>query len=104
FALFSLAGVAQVNFHDDLRQWVGRDPELGAQAQRIAAITDQQPTSQFFLVRAANIDQLLDRQAELTRRLDTRVAVGELRGYRALSQLVAPLAEQDRLRQALPSL
>src|SRR5690606_21258136 len=28
FALFSLAGVAQVSFHDDLRHGVGRDPEL----------------------------------------------------------------------------
>lgn len=102
--IFCVAGITQVDFRDDLRQWVARDAALNAQAQRIATLTGQLPTSQFFLVRAADADALLHRQAQLTERLDGRIQAGELQGYRALSQLVAPTDIQRATRQALPAL
>ncbi|WP_263143829.1 MMPL family transporter [Pseudomonas sp. RIT-PI-AD] len=100
-ALFCLGGIAQLSLKDDLRQWIARAPHVQEEAQALARIVDFQPTSQFYLVRAADGDQLLQRQAELTRRLDRLVADGSLKGYLSLNQLLAPRAEQRRLRAAL---
>ncbi|MGY8832033.1 MAG: MMPL family transporter [Pseudomonadales bacterium] len=102
--LFCAGGLWQLHTQNDLRQWLGKEPELLAEAQRIAELTGQQPTSQFFLVRAANPQQLLERQAALSQRLDQVVQNGQLRDYRALSQLVAPDSQLQKLRAALGTL
>ncbi|MGB4073725.1 MMPL family transporter [Pseudomonas sp.] len=102
--LFCAGGLWQLHTQNDLRQWLGQEPQLLAEAQRIAELTGQQPTSQFFLVRAANPQQLLERQAALSQRLDQAVAAGQLRGYRALSQLVAADSQLQPLRAALQQL
>ncbi|MDP2745697.1 MMPL family transporter [Pseudomonas sp.] len=102
--LFCAGGLWQLHTQNDLRQWLGKEPDLLHEAQRIAELTGQQPTSQFFLVRAANPQQLLERQAELSQRLDQVVQNGQLRDYRALSQLVAPDSQLQELRAALGAL
>ncbi|MDH0893675.1 MULTISPECIES: hypothetical protein [unclassified Pseudomonas] len=101
---FCAGGLWQLKPQNDLRQWLGQEPRLMDEARRIAELTGQQPTSQFFLVRGADEAQLLQRQAELSRRLDAAVADGHLRGYRALSQLSAPDSELAPLRAALEQL
>lgn len=101
---FSAAGLWQVQLQNDLRQWLGAEPRLLDEAREIARLTGLQPTSQFFLVRGDSQEQMLQRQAELAERLDRAVADGNLQGYRALSQLVAPEAEQQALRDALARL
>ncbi|MET1081223.1 MAG: hypothetical protein ABWY06_24715 [Pseudomonas sp.] len=102
--LFCAGGVSQLERHDDLRQWISSPPQLLEEAQAISRISGFQPTSQFYLVRASDQTQLLQRQAALARRLDGLVQQGALGGYLALSQLLAPVAEQQRLRQALSHL
>lgn len=102
--LFCAGGLWQLHTQNDLRQWLGKEPQLLAEAQRIAELTGQQPTSQFFLVRAANPQQLLERQAELSQRLDQAVHNGQLSDYRALSQLVAPDSQLHALQTALGEL
>ena len=102
--LFCGGGLWQLQTQNDLRQWLGAEPHLQAEARRIAELTGQQPTSQFFLVRARDEAQLLRRQAALSARLDAAIGAGQLRGYRALSQLVAPPAELQSLRGALQRL
>lgn len=102
--LFCAGGLWQLHTQNDLRQWLGQEPQLLAEAQRIAELTGQQPTSQFFLVRAANQQQLLERQAALSQHLDQAVRNGQLRDYRALSQLVAPDSQVQALRAALGKL
>lgn len=102
--VFCVGGLWRLNLTHDLRQWVATSPQLLDEANTIARLTGQRPTSQFFLVRAADQQQLLERQARLSQRLDTLVADGQLGGYLALSQLVAPAAQQERLRQALDRL
>ncbi|NKQ13109.1 MMPL family transporter [Pseudomonas sp. SST3] len=104
FAVFCVAGISQVSFTDDLRQWASRAPALQQQAERIGQITGFEPTSQYFLVRAGSPDELLARQEELSTRLDDLVAEQQLHGYLALSQLVAPAAAQESLHLALPRL
>ncbi|WPC05586.1 hypothetical protein SBP02_02175 [Pseudomonas benzenivorans] len=102
--LFCGGGLWQLQAQNDLRQWLGAEPQLQAEARRIAELTGQQPTSQFFLVRARDEAQLLQRQAALSARLDVAIGEGELRDYRALSQLLAPPAELQTLRAALQRL
>lgn len=102
--LFCAAGLLQLQTQNDLRQWLGAEPQLLDEAQRIAELTGQQPTSQFFLVRAADEQQLLQRQAALSEQLARAVTDGKLLGYRALSQLVAPATQLHPLREALQAL
>jgi predicted exporter len=102
--MFCLAGLWQLSSHNDLRQWIGSPPQLLDEAKAIARISGYQPTSQFFLVRGADEQQLLEREAALSQRLDQLVSLDELRGYLALSQLVASPAAQQQLRTALGGL
>lgn len=104
FVLFCIGGISQLSFKDDLRQWVNRAPALQQQAERVGEITGFEPTSQYFLLRAASPDELLERQDQLATRLDELVAEQKLHGYLALSQLVAPRTAQERLHLALPRL
>lgn len=102
--LFCAGGLWQLQSKNDIRQWIGAPSQLLQEAQAIARITGYQPTSQFFLVRADNQQQLLERQAALSQRLDQLVNMDKLQGYLALTQLVSPASAQQQLRQALNSL
>lgn len=104
FALFCLGGVLQLSHKDDLRQWASIPPQLLEQSTAIGRIIGTRPTSQFFLVRGQDEEQLLQRQQLLSKRLDTLVEQGQLTSYLALSQLVATEAQQQRLRQAVGAL
>lgn len=103
-ALFCAGGLWQLQIKNDLRQWLGSQPQLLSEAQAVARITGYQPTSQFFLVRATDETQLLQRQAELAARLDKLVASGQLTGYLALNQLLATAQQQQQAREALRQL
>ncbi|MBD9501563.1 hypothetical protein IB256_12320 [Pseudomonas sp. PDM17] len=102
--LFCAGGLWQLQVKNDLRQWLGAKPQLLSEAQAAARITGYQPTSQFFLVRASDETELLQRQAELAARLDKLVASGQLKGYLALNQLLATAQQQQQAREALRQL
>ncbi|MBD9515549.1 MMPL family transporter [Pseudomonas sp. PDM22] len=102
--LFCAGGLWQLQVKNDLRQWLGAKPQLLSEAQAAARITGYQPTSQFFLVRASDETQLLQRQAELAARLDKLIASGQLKGYLALNQLLATAQQQQQAREALRQL
>lgn len=104
FALFCAGGLLQLSHKDDLRQWASVPPQLLEQSKAISQIVGAQPTSQFFLVRGDDEEQLLQRQLQLSQRLDKLVEQGQLKSYLALSQLVAPASQQAKLRQALAQL
>lgn len=101
---FCAGGLLQLESKNDIRQWIGAPQQLTDEAQTIARITGYQPTSQFFLVRAANQPQLLERQTALSERLEQLVNLDKLNGYLSLNQLVSPPAEQQRTREALARL
>ncbi|MBB1626969.1 hypothetical protein A9974_17210 [Achromobacter sp. UMC71] len=103
-AAAAAGGIARLNIQDDLRQWLSLPAPLLQQARQIGEITGFMPTSQFFLVRAPDTDELLRRQAQVARQLDTLVAAGGLQAYTALSQRVAPVAEQQATAAALAKL
>ncbi|MBF8721118.1 MMPL family transporter [Pseudomonas guariconensis] len=101
---FCAAGLWQLQTRNDIRQWVGTPPQLLEEAQAVARITGYQPTSQFYLVRASDETQLLDRLQALAGKLDELVDLGKLKGYMALSQLLASPAQQRHVQQALGQL
>ncbi|MBX8597206.1 MMPL family transporter [Pseudomonas cichorii] len=101
---FCATGLWQLTTRNDIRQWVSAPQALTNEAQAIARITGYQPTSQFFLVRGKDEQQLLERQSALTQRLEQLVNVGKLQGYMALNQLVASPANQQATRAALARL
>ncbi|WP_122312608.1 MMPL family transporter [Pseudomonas coronafaciens] len=101
---FCAVGIWHLTTKNDIRQWVAAPQALTDEAQTIAQITGYQPTSQFFLVRGKDQQQLLDRQTALTQRLDQLVSMDKLQGYMAINQLLDSPAEQQATRDALSKL
>jgi predicted exporter len=101
---FCVAGLVQLETRNDIRQWVGAPQRLTDEAQTIARITGYQPTSQFFLVRAANQQQLLERSSALSERLDQLVNLEKLQGYLSLDQWISQPSAQQQARAALGKL
>jgi len=99
--LATAGGLQRLSLHDDLRQWLTLPKDLLQQAQYIGEQTGLMPTSQFFIVQAADEDQLLQRTKQLTRELDKLIERGDLGAYNALSQLLAPPSAQRAVQQAL---
>ncbi len=102
--LFCGGGLWHLTSKNDIRQWVAAPPALQAEAQAVARITGYQPTSQFFLVHAADQQQLLERQAALGERLERLVSQGKLQGYQSLDQVVSLPREQQQLQDSLKQL
>lgn len=101
---FCVGGLLQLSTKNDIRQWVGMPQHLTDEAQAIARITGFQPTSQFFLIRAANQQELLERQSALNDRLEQLVNLDKLQGFLSLNQLVSQPSEQKQVRDALNKL
>ena len=101
---FCVGGLLQLSSKNDIRQWISAPPQLTDEARTIAQITGYQPTSQFFLIRAANQQQLLERQTALSERLDQLIGLEKLQGYLSLNQLVSPPNQQQQVREALNKL
>ncbi len=99
--VFCMAGVMQLNRHDDVRQWVSTSPILLEDAQRIAQLTGHQPTSQFFLVKGADVEQLLSHLQSLETRLQTLQQAGALLSYQSPRQYLAGLIGEPDLAQAV---
>ena len=99
--VFAIAGLLQLNRHDDVRQWVNTSPILLEDAQRIAQLTGHQPTSQFFLVKGADVEQLLSHLQALETRLQTLQQAGALLSYQSPRQYVAGLIGEPHLAQAV---
>ncbi|MVV48283.1 hypothetical protein EJA72_08510 [Pseudomonas sp. PB120] len=101
---FCAGGLLQLDSKNDIRQWIGTPQQLTDEARTIARITGFQPTSQFFLVRASNQQELLERQSALSERLDQLVSLDKLQGYLSLNQLLSQPSEQRQVRDALSKL
>jgi predicted exporter len=99
--LICIGGILHLRAQDDLRLWLALPAPLLQQAQQIGRITGIQPTSQYYLVRAADANTLWQRQNALDRKLDGLVASKALESYLSLNQLLAPEGAQQALRDAL---
>ncbi|MFN4290534.1 MAG: MMPL family transporter [Permianibacter sp.] len=81
---------------DDIHLLQKSDPGLLAEQQRIADILQQNGNSQFFLVRGSNEAEWLAREQALVAALQAAQARGDLIGWRALSDAVPPVNQQQQ--------
>lgn len=87
-SLVCLAGFLQLRASDQLRDWQG-SPAAMLQAQREASsLLGTASVAQFYLVRGASAQDVLEREEALKRQLDPLVRIGALAGYSAVSDWV----------------
>ncbi len=92
----AVIGLMRVQVEDSLRSLQSSPPQLLEQQREIARVLPLPSPAQFFLVRAGNGDDLLQREQALTTRLAHLRSEGRLRGYQAISDWVPPRAQQLR--------
>lgn len=93
-ALLVLGGLAQLRTSDDLRHWQGSPPALLQDQAAIARVLGTPSPAQFFLVRGASAQEVLEREEALKRRLDPLVGPG-LAGYAAVSDWLPSIRAQE---------
>lgn len=98
------SGLYLSNWQDDIRNWVNTPQPLLTQAMEVGRLTGIEPTSQYFIVQAADQESLLQTEQRLSARLDALIAQGQLRNYRAISQWINPPSEQQALKATLATL
>lgn len=94
-ALACVAGLAQLRASDDLRNWQGSPPELLQAQRRVGQLLGTPSVAQFYLVRGATAQEVLEREEALKERLDTIVAARALSGYAAVSDWIPSLRRQE---------
>jgi predicted exporter len=92
-------GAVQVHTNDDIRQLQSSPSGLIQSQREVGRLLGVASPTQFYLVRASTMDELLAREEALTNRLNTSVDRGLLAGYRALSDWVPSSSRQERNAQ-----
>jgi predicted exporter len=91
-------GWLSLRANDDVRLLISRDPELAQQEAAIRALTGLDAGGRFFLVRGADEEQVLQREAALVQRLRALEHSGALARHQAVSDQVPPRARQEKDR------
>ncbi|HYY61079.1 MAG TPA: MMPL family transporter, partial [Burkholderiales bacterium] len=91
-------GWLSLRANDDVRLLISRDPELAQQEAAIRALTGLDAGGRFFLVRGADEEQVLQREAALVQRLRALEHTGALARHQAVSDHVPPRARQEEDR------
>ncbi|MCG2594668.1 hypothetical protein LZ009_17965 [Ramlibacter sp. XY19] len=93
--VLAILGLARLHASDDLRHWQG-SPAALQQAQVLTGKLLGTPSvAQFYLVRGATPQEVLEREEALKERLDPLVARKTLSGYAAVSDWVPSLRRQE---------
>ena len=101
-ALLALAlwGSGAVRVQDDVRLLQNADAQLLAQQLQVARLMGLPSPAQFYLVRGASEEEVLQREERLTDRLQPLIAQGHISGYSAVSDWV-PSAQRQTQQLAL---
>ncbi|PHS69989.1 MAG: hypothetical protein COB23_04885 [Methylophaga sp.] len=102
--MFSLSILWSGNSVDDIRLLQTSPANLLAEDKKIQTALGGNNSAQFLLVSADDLEQCLQKEEQITKRLDTLQAEGILDGYQALSQALPSLnrqAENVKLVQQL---
>ncbi|MDB5854498.1 MAG: exporter [Herminiimonas sp.] len=94
-------GWARLGVNDDLRSLQNPPRDLIAQQQQVGALLDAPTPVQFFLVRGADAEAVLQREEALKRALAPLIAAGSLGGVQAISNWVPSAKSQASRKQAL---
>jgi len=84
--------------NDDVRLLVARDAELAREETAIRSLAGLESSGRFFLVRGADAEQVLVREAALVQRLRALERSGALAAHQAVSDYVPPRTRQDEDR------
>jgi predicted exporter len=100
FALFAALGIARLQVSDDIRSLQKPPPALLADQIKLSRLLDAPTPVQFYLIRAASIEQLLQREEALQDRLQPLIDRKIISGYQAVSSW-APSVRRQRENQQL---
>lgn len=92
--VLAVAGLAQLRASDDLRHWQGAPASLLQSQAAVGRLLGTPSPAQFYLVRGADAQQVLEREEVLKRRLDPLVGQG-LAGYAAVSDWLPSIRTQE---------
>lgn len=93
--LLCAAGLWQLRASDDLRSWQASPAALRASELQVGRALGTPSVAQFYVVRGAGAQQVLEREEALKQALESAVARGALTGYAAVSDWVPSLRRQQ---------
>ena len=99
FALIAAFGIARLHVSDDIRSLQKPAPDLLADQIKLSRLLDAPTPVQFYLIRAASVEQLLQREEALQDRLQALVARKVISGYQAISNWAPSARRQQENRQ-----
>ncbi len=91
-------GIARLGANDDIRLLQNSPKVLLDSQQRLGLLLDSASPVQYFLVRGASGEEVLQREEALKRRLEPLVGAGVIGGYQAISNWVPSLKLQAQRR------
>jgi predicted exporter len=101
FTTVILFGGARMRVQDDIRSLQKPPQKLLEDQLKLGKILDLATPAQFYLLRAANVEALLQREEKLKQRLDLLVQQRQIRGYQAISNWVPSAQLQESRRQLI---
>jgi predicted exporter len=100
FVLVAGFGISRLGANDDIRLLQNPPKHLIDDQIKLSKLLDAPTPVQFFLVRGASAEAVLQREEALKRRLDPLIAQHRISGYQAMSNWV-PSARTQEARRAL---
>ncbi len=98
--VFAALGWSRLGTNDDIRSLQSSPPALISDQIKLGKLLDAPSPVQYYLVRGASAEEVLQREEALKRRLDTLIGQGHIAGYQALSNWV-PSRQTQAARLAL---
>ena len=98
FVLAAGVGVSRLGANDDIRLLQNPPKHLIDDQIKLSKLLDAPTPVQYFLVRAASAEQVLQREEQLKARLDQLIASHHIGGYQAMSNWVPSAATQSARR------
>ncbi|MFC7422174.1 MMPL family transporter [Iodobacter arcticus] len=93
-AITLLWGGLSIKSNDDVRLLQSSPPALIAQQIKVSKLLDLPSPAQFYLIRGASIEAVLQQEEVLKAKLAPLIAKGSLSGYQAISDWAPSLAQQ----------
>jgi len=98
--VFAALGWSRLGTNDDIRSLQSSPPALISDQIKLGKLLDAPSPVQYYLVRGASAEEVLQREEALKRRLDALIGQGHIAGYQALSNWV-PSKQTQAARLAL---
>jgi predicted exporter len=94
FGIFAVAGMMRLTVNDDIRSLQTPPKALLADQIKLGKLLDAPTPVQFYLVRGASAEQVLQREERLKQRLEPLIAKHVISGYQAMSNWIPSMQEQ----------